>query len=412
MNNGERQQLKRILELTACSAAVICLIVLLFFRTSVFSGVLERAISILTPFIYGAVIAYLLHPVCAYTERLFVRIGKRLTRKERPGVRRMLAILVTLVLFFVVLVLLLMTVLPEVVNSISGLVAQMPDVLNRFQTWIESLDNGDISHEAVTYIQQVVETVTARLESFLQTDLLPELMNLVSSVTSSFVEILSVLKNFGLGCIVAAYLLGSWEKFSAQAKLIVYGLFPTPAADWIKKEVRYTDRMFSGFIHGKLLDSLIVGLICFAFCAITKMPYAVLVSVIVGVTNVIPFFGPYLGAIPSVLLILTVSPAMSIVFLIFVIILQQFDGNVLGPKILGDQLGLSGFWILFAILVAGDLWGLVGMLVGVPLFAVIYDLIRSFIRKRLKGHGQETMFHSYENTFHSPEPGKKKHDAE
>ena len=408
MNSGERQQQKRVLELVACSAVVICLIVLLFFRTSVFSGALQRALGILKPFIYGAVIAYLLHPVCKIVEKLIAGIGKRLCKTEHPGLRRMLSILVTLVLFFAVLLLLLMMVLPELINSISGLIAQLPDALDRFQKWIAGLDNGEMSHEAVVYIQQMVETVTQRLENFLQTDLLPNLMNLVGSVTSSFVSILSLLKNFGLGCIVAAYFLGGWEKFVAQAKLCIYGIFRKDIADWIRKEVHFTDRMFSGFIHGKLTDSLIVGILCFVFCALANMPYAVLVSVIVGVTNVIPFFGPYLGAIPSVLLILTISPVKSLVFLIFVILLQQFDGNVLGPKILGDQLGLSGFWILFSILVFGDLWGLVGMLVGVPLFAVLYDLIRSFMRSRLKKQGEEPMVEAYERTYHAPQPVKQK----
>ena len=408
MNSGERQQQKRVLELVACSAVVICLIVLLFFRTSVFSGALQRALGILKPFIYGAVIAYLLHPVCIIVEKLIAGIGKRLCKTEHPGLRRMLSILVTLVLFFAVLLLLLMMVLPELINSISGLIAQLPDALDRFQKWIAGLDNGEMSHEAVVYIQQMVETVTQRLENFLQTDLLPNLMNLVGSVTSSFVSILSLLKNFGLGCIVAAYFLGGWEKFVAQAKLCIYGIFRKDIADWIRKEILFTDRMFSGFIHGKLTDSLIVGILCFVFCALANMPYAVLVSVIVGVTNVIPFFGPYLGAIPSVLLILTISPVKSLVFLIFVILLQQFDGNVLGPKILGDQLGLSGFWILFSILVFGDLWGLVGMLVGVPLFAVLYDLIRSFMRSRLKKQGEEPMVEAYERTYHAPQPVKQK----
>ena len=406
MNAEERQRLKRIMEFTAGLAVTVCLIVLIFFRTEIFTKGLSRAVGILTPFVYGAVIAYLLHPACSVLERWLLRAEKRICKKEHPGLRRMLSILLVLAAFFAILIVLLMTVLPELINSISGLVAQLPGALERFQAWIAGLDNGEASHGAVVYIEQMVETLTQRLENFLQTDLLPEMMNLVSSVTLSFVGILSVLKNFGLGCIIAAYFLGGWEKFVAQAKLIVYGVFPTHIADWIKKEILFADRMFSGFIHGKLVDSLIVGLICFVFCALTNMPYAVLVSVIVGVTNIIPFFGPYLGAIPSVLLILTVSPMMSIVFLVFVIILQQFDGNVLGPKILGDELGLSGFWILFAILVAGDLWGLVGMLVGVPLFAVIYDLIRSFIMKRLKQRGQETMIQNYEDVHHSPEPEK------
>ena len=194
----------------------------------------------------------------------------------------------------------------------------------------------------------------------------------------------------------------------AQAKLIVYAVFPESAAEWIRKEVHFTDRMFSGFIIGKLVDSLIIGLICFVFMMLFSMPYAMLISVIVGVTNIIPFFGPYLGAIPSLVLILTVSPVKCLIFLAFIILLQQFDGNILGPAILGDRLGLSGFWILFSIMIFSSLWGIVGMLIGVPLFAVIYDIIRSLIRWLLNYREQDSLMKEYENRYpEKPEQAKK-----
>ena len=208
------------------------------------------------------------------------------------------------------------------------------------------------------------------------------------------------MKNFGLGMIVAVYLMNGWEKFGAQAKMIVYAIFPKKAAEWIQYEIHYTDRMFSGFIHGKILDSAIVGIICFIFTMFTGMPYALLVSVIVGVTNIIPFFGPYMGMIPSALLILTSSPWKCLVFLVFIILLQQVDGNVLGPRILGETVGISSFWILFSILFFGSIWGLVGMIVGVPLFAVIYDLISRGVSNLLRKRRQETMLDKYTERFH------------
>lgn len=386
----------------AAATAVICVVALFFFRMDVVIGVVKKGIGILTPFIYGAVMAYLLRPVCLFFEKQLGKLLDRNNTGKHAGRIRMLSILLSLVLLFACLILLLLLVVPELITSISGLISHLPQALERFETWLASLDNGETSHEIVSSIQTSLDTLSDRLFSFLQTDVLPHLQTVVTNVTSSFMGILTVAKNFGLGCIISAYILGSWERFVCQCKLIVYAVFSKQTADWIKKEIRFMDRMFSGFIHGKLLDSLIIGILCFLFTSIAGMPYAMLVSVIVGVTNVIPFFGPYLGAIPSAILILTVSPGKCVVFLIFIIILQQFDGNLLGPAILGDRLGLSGFWILFSILVFGALWGVVGMLIGAPVFAVLYDLIRSWITAKLRKREEIAMLETYDRQFHPP----------
>ena len=396
MNSSQR---KNILLTIAASAAVICVVVLFFFRTSVFAGALSRALSILMPFIYGAVIAYLMHPVCSRLEKLLIRFFDRKGTGKRRGMVRTASIALSTILLLAVLTLLLLAVVPELINSISGLISQLPGVIQQFQAWTASLDNGETTHELVTMIQSATNTVYEKLQSFLKSDLLPTLQALMTNMTSSFRGLFSVVKNFGLGCIISSYILGSWERFGMQLKMGVYAIFPEKAADWIMKEIRFTDEMFSGFIIGKIVDSLIIGVICFIFVSIVKMPYAMLVSIIVGVTNVIPFFGPYLGAIPSALLVLTVSPGKCIVFLIFIIILQQLDGNVIGPMILGDRLGLSGFWILFSILVFGSLWGIVGMLVGAPIFAVLYDLVRSSVFTGLQRNGKQELSRTYEEQF-------------
>ena len=387
------------LVLVAAVTAVICMVVLFFFRTGIFLTALSRLLSILKPFIWGAVIAYLLRPMCLAIERAASAVLKRFLKKEFPGVTRMFSIILSLVIMFAVITVLLITVLPEIISSLTRIVMQMPAYLETFQTWITGLDHGDISHEIITSIQQAVGTLSERLQEFLQTSVLPNLQTLISNVTSSFRDLLDVISSFGLGCIISSYLLGAWEKFIAQARLILYAVLPEDAARWTGREVRLADRMFSGFIHGKVLDSLIIGLICFVFTLIFRMPYAVLISVLVGVTNIIPFFGPYLGAVPSILLVLTVSPAKCIIFLIFIIVLQQFDGNILGPAILGDRLGISGIWILFSILFFSAMWGLPGMLVGVPLFAVIYSLIRDIVFSRLRGKGRGDMVNQYENAY-------------
>ncbi len=396
MNPNHQFDLRRILLYVAAVTAVVCAVITLFFRSSVFTGLFSTLISILSPFLYGAVIAYILRPVCVFLEERIRKIGKN---KTRTGLDRMISVTLSVIIMFAVIVLLLVAVLPEMINSISALVQQIEPTIERFQEWLGKLDQSDLSHEVVANIENAVKSASDWMENFLSTDLLPTLQSVLPGVTSGFMGFLDFLKNFGLGCIVAFYLLADWEHFVARAKLLGYGLLPERAADWLKRELFVTNGMFSGFISGKLLDSLLMGLITFVFMSITRMPYAVLISVLMGVTNIIPFFGPYIGLVPSVLMLLTVSPVTCLIFIVFMIILQQFDGNVMSPRILGGKLGISGFWILFAILFFGALWGFAGMLVGVPLFAVLYDLLRKFIFARLRGRNHNEMLEEYEKQF-------------
>ena len=390
---------KNLLLTVGMTTAVICIVVLFFFRTSVFVKILSGIVMLIMPFIYGIVIAYLLRPICLFFEKLFSKCFDRKKTGKRNGLFRICSIMLSLILMLVFLTLLVLAVLPELINSISGLLSQLPSALDQFEIWIQSLDKGDISHEIVTSIETTLDTLSENLTSFLQTDLLPYLQTIVSDVTSSFMDILNIVKNFGLGCIISAYILGSWERFCMQIKLIVYAVFPKKAADWLREEVHYTDRMFSGFIHGKLLDSLIIGVCCFIFCTIARMPYTMLITIIIGVTNIIPFFGPYLGAIPSAILVLTESPSKCLIFVVFIIVLQQIDGNLLNPRILGNRLGLSSFWILFSILFFGSMWGFIGMLIGTPLFAVLYDLIRRLVVFLLKKRGQNSLEEEYRKKY-------------
>lgn len=400
MNNEEKRKLKHLLICFGLAVIVLCMILTVFFRTSVVAGIIKKILSILEPFFWGIAIAYLLHPICELTERLLEKVEKKFNLKHRPGLTRAGGIIVSIILLLGMIILLILTIIPQMVTSISSLIRSLPASIQDFQLWVASLDQNNPSNTLIVAVQQASDTLGDRLESFLSGDLLPYLKTAVSQVTSSFMGILLVLKNFGLGCIVAAYILASWEKFIAQAGMIIYGIFPKAAADWIRDEITVTDRMFSGFIHGKILDSLIIGLICLAFMLIGRMPYAVLISVIVGVTNIIPFFGPYIGAIPSALLLLTESPVRCLVFVIFIIVLQQIDGNYIGPTILGDRLGISGIWILFSIMAFSSLWGILGMLIGVPLFAVIYDLIRKMIYSLLHRRGQDERIKIYEDNYH------------
>ena len=238
---------------------------------------------------------------------------------------------------------------------------------------------------------------TAMLTSgWLKDSILPYMNMILTGLSDSMINAAGIFMNLFIGLVVAIYLLSGRKKFKKQGKLILYSLFKERWANKIVEEIRFADRVFSGFIGGKLLDSAIIGVICYAGMMVLGLPYAILISVIVGVTNIIPFFGPYIGAIPSAIILLTVSPMSCLIFVIFIVILQQVDGNIIGPKILGSSTGLSGIWVLFSILFFGGLFGFVGMLIGVPVFAVIYDLIRQLIVRGLELRNKSKMFDEYE----------------
>lgn len=398
---------RNIIRLVAVCALIICAIAFFFSNFDKVMGLIPLLVSILMPFICGAVIAYLLAPIVRQLEGFLTRhLDKNGTGKHQSLFRN-ISIAVSLLVLLLLLFLLLMAVLPEVLSSITRIVREIPGALENFTEWLHTLDTNETAHTLITNIEAAVDTVSSYISNFLEKVVIPNMETMVSRVTSSFISIFNVLKNFGLGCIISAYLLGSQEKFAAQVRLILYAILPVKGADWVLQEARVVDKMLIGFVYGKLLDSAIIGFICFVFTLVTRMPYGLLVSIIVGVTNIIPFFGPYLGAVPSAILILTVSPEKCLLFIVFIIILQQIDGNVLGPKILGDRLGLSAFWILFSILLFGALWGVIGMLIGAPLFAVLYDLVRRFIISRLKKKGKDSLTKAYTEQFYpttSPEP--------
>ena len=206
---------------------------------------------------------------------------------------------------------------------------------------------------------------------------------------------LILLKDLLIGGVSCIYILHERKKFATQGKMIIYSVFKRDTADKVMEEINYTDKMFSGFINGKIIDSIIIGILCFIITSICKIPYALLISVFVGVTNIIPFFGPFIGAIPSALIILMISPLKCLYFIIIIIALQQFDGNILGPKILGNSTGLSSFWVLFSITFFGGIWGFAGMILGVPLFAVFYDIVRKAVKKGLKKRNRMDMYEEY-----------------
>lgn len=377
----------------------VAMCILFFFLLFRFDRIQEYAgmiMKILRPFAFGAVIAYLLSPVCNWFERRMAELAG-LEKKPEETVRKLkklfsaASIFLSLFLFCFVIYVLVAMVVSQVFSSIQMLVTAMPGYVMTITSWLEDLVKEDTF--LINYVEQYSEQILNGMQDFARTQLLPNINNIISGGSISVLTLLVTAKDLVIGLIVAVYFMNSRRVFAHQAKMVVRAVFPPKenlredrmqAADWILKEADIINDYLGGFIKGKLLDSLIIGLICMIFTSIVDMPYAVLVSVVIGVTNIIPFFGPFIGAIPTAILILMVNPVKCVYFIIFILVLQQFDGNILGPKILGNTTHLSSFWVLFAILLFGGLFGIVGMVIGVPVFAFFYQLIREWVLGRLK----------------------------
>lgn len=360
----------------------------LIFRFKEFGGVIGKIMAILKPMIYGAAIAYLLKPVCnTYEHKLNEHLPSKLKKMSK-----VLAITGSMLTMCIIVYLLLIIIIPQVVNSVTSLINTLPDKLNYAASWLEETLKEDTV--VANYITENYIMLKDKAIEWMSNELIPNMQNIQNILAGVGIQIwnsVMFLKNLLIGLIIAVYLLASRKKFAVQGKMVLYSIVKTKWADKILTELKYADNTFVGFINGKILDSAIIGGICYVCCLIFKFPNAMLVSVIVGVTNIIPFFGPFIGAIPSALLIFIESPLKSLWFLIFIVVLQQVDGNIIGPKILGNSTGLSSFWVLFSILVFGGLWGFVGMVIGVPLFAVIYDIAKKLVFCGLKRNGKEDM---------------------
>ncbi len=343
---------------------------------------ITKLFVILMPIIDGMVLGYLMTPVVNATERRIVKpIFKKLNLNHKKSQCRTISIVITLFVVITALYSFFSVVIPQIGNSINTIVEQFPSYVDTLTAWISQLlDDNPVIEKNVT---DLLNTYFADIEVFVNSKLMPQLNSLIMTISMSVVSILKEFWNLIIGFIISIYILSSKEVFAAQAKKVVYAFLSTETANRLISNVRFANKTFGGFFVGKIMDSIIIGLICFIGTSLLGTPFCVLISVIIGVTNIIPFFGPFLGAVPSLLLILFVNPLQAFYFLIFVIILQQVDGNIIGPKILGSSTGLSSFWVIFAITLFGGIWGIFGMIVGVPIFAVLFAFMKSLIELRL-----------------------------
>lgn len=349
---------------------------------------LKTVLNILSPFIWGLVITYLLAPFMRLLEReAFGPLCRSIHRKNRPEsggkkLARGLSVFVSEVVMLAALAALVYLIIPQLYSSLETIVVNSNTYATNVSNWLTNLLND--YPEIEKYASQALGTVNTNIFEWIKDTVLPQLGSLVTNVTAGVYYVVIGIYNLAIGIIVSVYIMGNMEGFSANSKRLLYSIFSVETAEKIRAGAAFTDRTFKGFINGKLLDSAIIGLICYVVCAILNMPYALLVSVIVGVTNIIPFFGPFIGAVPSAIIILMVSPLKCLIFIIFIIILQQVDGNIIGPKILGTSIGINGFWVMFSIIFGAGLFGFWGMLLGVPVFVVIYTAVNNRIEHKLK----------------------------
>lgn len=386
---------KRYLYAMLAGFGAISLSIVLFFALFRMQGigeVLDSLVQILSPFIYGGVVAYLLRPMCNGYEKFFL---KRLPHKSSKQAEA-LAIALSILTMLLVIYALIAMIAPQVYYSVITMWNSIPSRVRTFLAWAESTFGEDDRMDVIfNAFNTSYENLYTEMENWVRNIAIPQVTTVISGVGSSMFKVLRVLYNLLIGLIVAVYVLFSRKRFARQCAMLVRSLFSERWAEAILSEVSLVDRMFGGFIDSKILDSAIIGILCYLGCSILRMPNTLLVSVFIGVTNVIPFFGPFIGAIPATLLILIEDPIKALWFVLFTLFLQQLDGNVIGPRIMGNRIGISGFWVMFAIIFFGGTWGVVGMVIGVPLFAVIYDLVRKFVRNGLRNKGKQEVWEQY-----------------
>lgn len=398
---------KRYLYLMLSIFGAISLSILVFFLLYRFQGVgdvFHRLRDILAPFIYGGILAYLLRPVCNFYESVLTRYAPGKLEKTAKTLSIVLSLATAVLAVYMVIIM----IAPELYNSILSLWTTLPGKVNAFLEWARASFGEE---ENIAQMLQMFDTSASNLykdlERWVSETIAPYISSIVSGVGSSVTKILQFLYDMLIGLIVACYLLASRKKFARQSVLIVRSVLKPRWADLFLGEVAFIDRMFGGFIDGKILDSAIIGALCYVGCSIFRFPNALLVSAIVGITNVIPFFGPFIGGIPATLLIMIEDPIKGLWFALFVLALQQLDGNVIGPAILGDRTGLSSFWVLFAIILCGGLWGIAGMIICVPMFAVIYDTVKKLVCRGLYKKGQMELWETYKTDYPDEEPKQK-----
>ena len=394
--------------ITAVAVIVIALVIsLIFSKLGIIASALKTIVSTVSSVLYGVVMAFLMAPVydriSAWVEEILSSFFPKWKKSGKWA--KFIATLACLIILIFVIFALIMMIIPELVNSITNVIGYAPDGMSNLENWLKDIlnKNPDLEKLVIGNYQDISE----RVSDIATTNVLPNVNTYIKNLSSGVINALGVVVNIIIGMMVMMYLLNMKTTLSSQAKKIVYSLAGVKIGNEIVTEARYIKNMFEKFIVGNIIDSIIIGIINYFFMVIIHMPYALLISVVVGVTNVIPFFGPFIGAIPSIVLLLLVSPFTALQFAVWILVLQQVDGNIIGPKILGQTTGLPSFWVLFSILLFGGLFGIVGMIIAVPTWAIIYRTISRVSEHFLRKKGLEPDSGSYVNLDYIDEESKK-----
>ena len=355
--------------------------------------------TIVSPFIYGFVMAYLLSPIYNATVRgLYKLLGKYFKNKQRLfSFCKLVASVVAVVCLIGAVAGLIALIVPQVIESLTGILKSLPQRLTQLSALFNDITSKMDNKRLAMKMSEIYAQAQTNLIELAQTKLLPGMGTLVGQVSTQVLLTLKTMMNVMIGVMACVYMLNSKERFQGQFKKVILATLPKEKAEAVFEFAKFTNRTFGGFINGKIIDSIIIGIICFILMKIFGFPYPILISAIIGITNVIPFFGPFIGAIPAAIIILLVSPIHALYFLILIFILQQVDGNIIGPAILGNTTGIASFWVLFSIVIGGGLFGFIGMVLGVPVFAIIYYYFSRSINKRLEAKGLEFRTDSYED---------------
>lgn len=356
-------------------------------QTTKYAGIKDTISDTMLPILAGFVIAYLLNPVMRYFEKyLFMPLAKKVIKKggenKRKKFARALGVTTTMILFILIIVGAVCMVMPQIYISVMNIIEDVPGYYAEIEQVIKSFLEED--NEVSKYVLSFMDNAYAQIMDFANSVIIPNMDQIVRKITTGIIGGVKIVFNLLLAVIMSVYVLCEKEKLISYAKKIVYSYLSKKNANKLVYAVRYVDVVFGGFINGKIIDSFIIGMLCYIFMVITGFEYSVLISIIIGLTNVIPYFGPFIGAIPSIFILLMAEPKQGFIFAIFILILQQLDGNVIGPLILGDRLKLSSMWILIAILIGGGLFGVPGMILGAPTLACVYALLNNDIRRRLR----------------------------
>ena len=348
-----------------------CIIIKIIFSIEGILGGLSKIVFLVRPFVFGFVFAYLLLPLCN-------KIENNLSNNKTFGkYSSSIAILLSETFLIILIAVMVSLVIPQLLTSGQTLLNSLPRTLDNVYNWI--LKKTHSNTEFSKYFNNKINNLDIELNDYINNNILTNINNYVSNIYSGVKNTLIFFVNLIIGIVISIFILNDRKKFAKTSKKVVNAVFGDKVSKLIIDELQIADNIFSGFFIGKTIDSLIVGIVSFIFLFIMKMPYAAMIAIIIGVTNIIPIVGPFIGAIPSAIIIMGEAPDKCLIFIIFILILQQIDGHILGPKLIGNATGLSTFWVLFALTLFGGLMGITGMLVGVPLMAVIHDIFNKII---------------------------------